>query len=161
LDGSGASPTYGAAVDVPGINSISVDPNIVSAEIKGDGGKLIGFKSRIDRMNCSVGYAQLSLDVLEVLTGQTMTTGTDNEIPFDTDELPKFKLECQILDTADDVGDVHLILYVCRMTGGTFLGQSSDAFGNPTFDLTAFSPQHPTTAMGKAITHAVATNLSS
>lgn len=161
-DASGASPTFDTGVDVPGINSVSLDPNLVSAELKGDGGKLIGFKSRADRFNVSATYGKLSLDVLEVIMGQTSTAvGNDFEMNLDTDELPKFRAAFQILDTSDDVGDVHVDLYVCRLSGGTLLSQSSDSFGQPTFDLTAFSPQFETAPIGKVTFHETAENLPS
>ncbi len=156
-DTTGASPTFGTLVDVPGIAQVSLDPNIVSAELKGDGGRLIGFKSRIDRMNVSATYGQLDLDVLEVLTGETVTVATDASINIDTGELPKFRCVFQILDTSDDVGDCHVDLYICRLTGASFLSQSSDNFGQPTFNLTAFSPQEPATEIGRIIFHDVAT----
>ena len=156
-DTTAASPTFGTAVDVPGISSISLDPNIVTAEIKGDGGKIIGFKSRADRFTVSATYSKLSLPVLEVLTGQTNTAETDDWVMnLDTDELPKFRIVFQVLDTSDDVGDIHVDLYVCRMSGGSLLSQSSDNFGAPTFDLVAFSPQFATAPIGVIRTHAAA-----
>jgi len=159
-DASGASPVLGTAVDVPGISSVSLDPNIVSNEIKGDGGQIIGFKSRADRFNVSATYGKLSLDVLEVIMGQTLTaSGNDQEMNLDTDELPKFAASFQILDTSDDVGDVHVDLYVCRVSGGSLLSQVSDSFGQPTFDLTAFSPQHASTPIGKITLHENSTAL--
>jgi len=157
-DTSSASPTFGTAVDVPGINSISLDPGLVSAEVKGDGGKVLGFKSRADRYTVSATYSKLSLDVLEVIMGQTTTlNGNDQELALDTDELPKFRAVIQVLDTSSDVGDVHVDLYVCRLSGGTLLGQSADNFGQPTFDLVAFSPQFSTSPIGKLIFHETAT----
>jgi hypothetical protein len=156
-DTTAASPTFGTAVDVPGISSVSLDPNIVTAELKGDGGKLIGYKSRADRFSVSATYGHLNLDVLEVIMGQTSTAdGNDFFMNLDTDELPKFRASFQILDTSDDVGDVHVDLYVCRMSGGTLLSQSSDNFGQPTLDLVAFSPQFDTAPIGKMTFHETA-----
>jgi hypothetical protein len=159
-DATGASPTFDTAVDVPGISQVTLDPNIVSAELKGDGGKVIGFKSRADRYTLSATYGKLSLDVLEVILGQASTAvSNDFEMNLDTDELPKFRCAFQILDTSDDVGSVTVDLYVCRISGGSLLSQQSDTFGQPTLELVSFSPQNDATAIGKMTFFENATSL--
>ncbi len=45
--------TYGAAVDVPGIQEVSVEPNFISVELKGDG-KVLAKKGKVDRLNFSM-----------------------------------------------------------------------------------------------------------
>lgn len=61
-------PTYGPLVDVPGISEVGLDPNFVTAELKGDA-RVIAKKGRIDRMNFSGTYAKLDLDVQAVIFG--------------------------------------------------------------------------------------------
>jgi hypothetical protein len=108
----------------------------------------------------SATYGKLSLDVLEVIMGQTSTAdGNDFFMNLDTDELPKFRAAFQILDTSDDVGDVHVDLYVCRLSGGSLLSQTTDSFGQPTFDLTAFSPQFSTSPIGVVRFHETSEDL--
>ena len=60
--------TYGAAIDVPGIQEVSVEPNFVTAELKGDG-QVLAKKGKIDRLNFSATYSELSLAVLSVIYG--------------------------------------------------------------------------------------------
>lgn len=133
---TGGAPTYGAAVDVPGIASVSMDPNLVTAELKGDA-RIIAKKGRIDRFNFSATYGKIALDVLEVIIGGAAADGTGNAswAISGSNSLPYFKAEFRILDT--DIGDIHVVAYKCQATGGTLLDQSSDNFGQPKVDFEA------------------------
>ena len=64
-------PSYGPLVDVPGISEVGLDPNFVTAELKGDA-RVIAKKGRIDRMNFSGTYAKLDLDVQAVIFGTSV-----------------------------------------------------------------------------------------
>lgn len=138
-DSAGASPVYGAGVDVYGANEISLDPNLVTAELKGDS-RVIAKKGRIDRMNASVTYGRLSIDVLDVIAGAVVTdpsaTQARGRLLAGT-ELPYFGMVFRIADADNGIEDVLPRLYKCQITGGTFLGQSSDNFGQPSFDIEA------------------------
>jgi len=137
LSDDGASPTYGAAVDVPGIAEISMDPNLVTAELKGDGGKVIAKKGRVDRWNVSATYGKLALNVLSVLLGGDSPTDVTGEVYWDQSggvRLPYFKMEAKIEDVDEGLGDLHVILFKCQITGGTLLGSSTDEFGQPSFE---------------------------
>jgi hypothetical protein len=143
-DVAAASPTYGAGVDVPGIASVTVNPNIVSAELKGDA-RVIAVRGRTDRLSFSGTYGRLSGDVMGVIMGTTTTdTGTTpNQTAVfrmkSPASLPYFKIEFQILDVEEGLGDLRVVLYKCKLTGGTLLGTSSDNFGQPTFDADAIA----------------------
>lgn len=67
-----ALPTYGTWVDVFGINEVSLDPNLVTAELKGDG-RVIAKKGRIDRVNFSATHGRMDLDIQAILRGHTVT----------------------------------------------------------------------------------------
>lgn len=139
-DVTGASPTYGAAADVPGIADVSMDPNLVTAELKGDA-RVIAKKGRIDRLNFSATYGKLAGDVLTVILGATVTDTTDTatfrlKSPA---SLPYFKIEFKIEDLDEGIGDLHVVLYKCQVTGGTLIGSSTDNFGQPTFDAEAIA----------------------
>lgn len=130
-DALGASPTYDNAVDVPGIAEVSLDPNLVTAELKGDA-KVIAKKGRIDKFNLSATYGKIALDVLAVIIGGAVTDGTgsakwsvggDNSLPY-------FKAVFVINDAS--VGQVKVTLYKAQLTGGTLLGQQTEQFGQPT-----------------------------
>jgi hypothetical protein len=138
---TGASPTYSAAVDVPGINSVSMDPNVVSAEVKGDG-RVIARRGRVDRMTCSAQYAKVDIDVLPVILGGWTVDQTDAtfRISATTNNLPYFKAAFKITNLDVGVGDLHVTLFKCQITGGTLIGVSADNFGQPSFDFEAIAP---------------------
>ena len=138
-DDSGASPTYGAAVDVPGIAEASMDPNFITAELKGDA-RIIAKKGRIDKMTVSATYGKISLDVLNTVAGGDITE--DGEVSTDwtllgNNSLLYFKSEFKIEDVEEGLGDLHVILYKCQLTGGTLITGSTDEFGQPTLELEA------------------------
>jgi hypothetical protein len=143
-DIAGASPTYGAGVDVPGIAEVGVDPNIVSAELKGDA-RVIAQKGRTDRLSFSGTYGKLSGDVLAVILGGSITDSgtTPNQIAAyrlsSPASLPYFKIEFKIDDVEEGIGDLRVVLYKCKLTGGTLIGSSSDNFGQPSFDADAIA----------------------
>lgn len=70
-DTVGSAPTYGTMVDVPGIAEVSLDPNLVTAELKGDA-RVIAKKGRTDRLNFSATYGEFNADTLAVLLGTTV-----------------------------------------------------------------------------------------
>jgi hypothetical protein len=143
-DTAGASPTYGAGLDVPGIASVTVNPNIVSAELKGDA-RIIAVRGRTDRVSFSGTYGKLSGDVMGVILGSSTTDSgtTPNQLATfrlkSPAALPYFKIEFQIQDVEEGLGDLRVVLYKCKLTGGTLLGTSSDNFGQPTFDADAIA----------------------
>lgn len=143
-DTTGASPTYGAAVDVFGIAQITVDPNLVTAELKGDA-RVIAKKGRLDRINFSGTYGKLSLPVLTVLLSLTATSSgaTPNEIVkgrmVGGVSLPYFKVGVQLQDVDLGIAAISVIVYKCQITGGSLINTQSDQFGQPTFDAEGIS----------------------
>lgn len=136
---TGASPAYGAAVDVPGIASVEVSPNFVTAELKGDA-KVIAKKGRVDKIAFNATYGKVSLDVLSVLLGGDVTDTAETQSHWGllgANSLAYFKLAFKIDDVETGLGDVVATLYKCQLTGGTLLGGSSDNFGQPTMQLEA------------------------
>ena len=134
-----ASPTYGAAVDVYGIAEVGLDPNLVTAELKGDG-RVIAKRGKIDRLTLSATYGRLSADVLEVIIDATVTDPAADQARarlLAGTPLPYFGCAFVIEDADNGIEDVVVTLYKCQVTGGTLLGQSSDNFGQPTFTLDA------------------------
>lgn len=135
-DVAGASPTYGAAVDVPGITEVSVEPNLVTAELKGDA-TVIAKKGRTDRINFHATYGKLNMDALKVLmggvTGDTASTQSGYRLAAPA-PLGYFKVEFQVQDLDVGVGSLNVVLYKCQLTGGTLLSTSSDNFNQPSFD---------------------------
>jgi hypothetical protein len=131
---TGASPTYGAAVDVPGIAQVGLDPNFLTAELKGDA-KIIARRGRVDKVKIAATYGKLSQTVLAIIMGGTVTSGsgTSGYLLKGTNSLPYFK--CAFTITDADVGSVNVTLYKAQLTGGTLISQQTDNFGQPTMDV--------------------------
>lgn len=136
---TGASPTYGAGIDVYGIAEVGLDPTFVTAELKGDG-KVIAKKGKVDRMSLSATYGRLSGDVLDVILATTTedvsATQARTRIEAGT-SLPYFGAAFVIEDADNGIEDLVVTLYKCQITGGSILGQSTDNFGQPTMEMEA------------------------
>lgn len=136
--------TYGAAIDVPGVQEVSVEPNFVTAELKGDG-KVLAKKGKIDRLNFSATYSELALDVLATIFGGTVASAGSGSTEtatytFDGGSLPYFKVEFLVNDLESDLAELVFTLAKCQITGGTIMSGSTDNFGSPTFDAEAILP---------------------
>ena len=134
--------TYDDAVDVPGIQEVTVEANFVTAELKGDGGKVLAKKGKIDRLNFSATYSELSLEVMAVIYGGTTSTaGTGSSetasYSFNSRSLPYFKVEFLINDIESDLAEIAMVLDKCQVTGGSIMGGSTDNFSQPKFDAEA------------------------
>lgn len=134
---TGASPTYGAAVDVPGIADVSMDPNLVTAELKGDA-RIIAKKGRIDKMTMKATYGKLSLDVLNVVMQGTITDSASTSSNFavlGANSLPYFKAAFTIDDVELGLGSMHCTVWKAQITGGTLVTSKTDEFGQPTLEI--------------------------
>jgi hypothetical protein len=153
-DAVGASPVYGAAIDVPGIAQVSLEPNLTSAELKGDS-RIIAKRGRIDRFNFSATYGKLSLAVLDAILGST-TVNASGVTPNMVQSLvvaspgssPYFKLEFLIADVDAGIGSLNVKLFKCLLTGGSLFQSSSDSFGQPTLQCEAIAMNGNYTAPG-------------
>ena len=147
-DASGDATTFGSAVDVPGIQEVSLEPNFIPNELKGDGGVVLAKKGKIDRLNFSCTYSELSMEVLAVLLGQTITaagTGTSETalLPIDDTSLPYFKVGFLIDDlqtSGDSLATVLVTLQKAQLTGGSLVSGSTDTFNTPNFTAEAIKP---------------------
>lgn len=139
----GASPTYGTGVICEGIAETNLTPNLIVAELKGDGGMVISKKGRTDRWTLAFTYGRLGVDSLAVMLGGTLLdsgVGPSEVVSWTQNgpnELPSFKCEFKIASTDNGVGDLHVILYNCQVKSATFLDAKTDAFGQPKIDLEA------------------------
>ena len=133
------APTYtGTLTDIPGIASLSMEPNINANELKGDA-MVIAKKGNTDKFTFSATYGRISLDGLVIFLGGTVTdTGvTPNQTAKwsigGVNSLPYFKALAQILQA--EVSAVNITAWKSQVTGGTLLDQSTDSFGQPTIDF--------------------------
>ena len=147
-DASGSATTYSASVDVPGITEVSLEPNFITNELKGNGGVVLAKKGKIDRLNFSCTYGELSLKVLEVLLGKTVTeagtgTGETATLAMDDTSLPYFRVQFLIDDlqtSGDSLAEVIVQLQKCQLTGGSLVSGSTDTFNQPNFTAEAIKP---------------------
>lgn len=144
--------TYGSAIDVPGIQEVSVEPNFVTAELKGDG-KVLAKKGKIDRLNFSATYSELSLEVLSTIFGGSVAAAGSGSTEtatytFDGTSLPYFKVEFLVNDLESDLEELVFTLAKCQVTGGTIMSGSTDSFGSPSFDAEAILPVATGTGFG-------------
>lgn len=116
---SASALTYGSAVDVPGIQNIQLSPSFTEKGLKGDE-KIMDYYIKLDLIHWSLHSAKVSLDVLSILEGGSITSSgtTPNEVHTYTvkdSSIPKyFKLEAKANYSAGEVGDFHLRLYKCK-----------------------------------------------
>lgn len=132
---TGASPVYGAAVDVPAIFEVLLDVNLLTAELDGDA-RIVARRGRVPSMKVSATYGKLSLPVLDVIyqgTIDTATTGKSAWVFKGFNKLPYFKFEALIADT--EVGEIHLVLYKAQLTGGALFDNKYNTFGQPKMDI--------------------------
>lgn len=139
-DDSGASPTYGAGIDVPGIGQVGWNPNLVTAELKGDA-RVIARKGKVDKFPITATYGRLSMEVLVAILGGEIVDAVANaryRYRAQTN-LPPFGFAAQIQDTDSGLGCVHLLVYKAQLTGGTLMSQASDQFGQPSFQAEGYA----------------------
>ena len=148
-DLASGSTAYSAGIDVPGLQDVSLEPNFITSELKGDGGVVLAKKGKIDRLNFSCTYSELSLPVLSVLLGQSITAaGTSGTftatMKVDDSSLPYFMVAFLLADLQHSVEDepatVVVTLQKCQLTGGSLVSGSTDSFSNPTFSAEAILP---------------------
>jgi hypothetical protein len=144
-DTVGASPTYGSAIDVPGIANVSLDPNFQSAELKGDS-RVLAKRGRVDKFNFQAQYGMLSFEVLDAILGGTTHT-QDGTTPNQARHLAfaapgttaYFGLGFQIRDLDTGLGCLNVFAYKCSLTGGTLFSGQTDQFGQPSMTIEAIA----------------------
>jgi len=147
-DASGSASTWGTAIDVPGITEVSLEPNFITNELKGDGGVVLSKKGKIDRLNFSCTYGELSIDVLNVILGDTKAAAGSSDaetltMPITDATLPYFRIQFLIDDletSGDSLAEVIVQLQKCQLTGGSLVSGSTDSFNQPNFTAEAIKP---------------------
>jgi len=119
-ENSGSDPTYEATgYNVPGIQKIGLAPSYTEKGLKGDE-KILDYYINLDFIQWEFHSAKISLDVLAILEGGSITpSGTTpnqvNTYSVSTSSAPKyFKIEGKTNYSAGEVGDFHFILYKCK-----------------------------------------------
>lgn len=146
-------PTYGAAVDVPGVSEVSLDPEISNSMLRGDG-RVMDSRSTLDSLSLSFTYGKLSPDVLAVIDGGTVEVGTGTSegitryVREDGDQLPRWAFAALISEVDNPGGAAKLYGYLCTASGGSIFGASDNEHGEPSFEATVIGiPKGPTYAI--------------
>lgn len=132
---TGASPTYSASIDVPGIKTVEISGTVENKQLRGDN-TLLDSNSTLTDISVSVSHAKISLDVLDAIVGGTVTdsgTGTNEVATWDllgTDSMQYFKLEARTPANGADPtgGDVHFILWKCMIDSLPSLGHAEEDY---------------------------------
>jgi hypothetical protein len=141
-DEAGSNPTYGTALDVPGIQQVALAPQYESAQLNGDGREL-DTRSRLKAAELSFRYAKLDPAVLAVLDGGTVsTTGTGGTavtsyLRSADDRIPYFGFAAEVVEVDNPEGSAVLAVFKCRITDGSLFSGETDDYGVPEFTARA------------------------
>jgi hypothetical protein len=133
--------TVGALVDVPGARQISITPDIESKDLMGDE-LTLDTVSKVKSFTITVENAKLSLELRKILMGGTVTasgsgTSAKSTYSFVEGDVPGyFQLQAQIKSTDNIGGDLHYLVYKCKVTAAPINGTQDD-FATFTFDCKA------------------------
>ncbi len=113
-DPVGGTTTYDAPLDCPGIQSINFEPDFLEKEQKGDG-QVLDTYTKLQYITGSVKHGQISLEVLALMTGGTLSSSgssphTQKKLVLNQANLPGyFKMEgvVEYLGGDDNDGDYH------------------------------------------------------
>lgn len=134
-------PTYGTAVDVPGISEVELSEEITEAILRGDG-KVIDTRTVLESLSLSFTYGMLSPSVLAVLDGGTAETGaagTGGEgitryVRNADDLIPAWGFACLVSEVTNPGGAAKVYGYNSKINGGTLFGATDNEHGEPAFD---------------------------
>jgi hypothetical protein len=134
-DPAGGTTTYATAVDVPGIKSVTISGEINTVDLRGDH-SLLDSDSTLQNISLNFEYAKLPLDALVVMLGGTVTdTGTTpSQVAklalLGTDVLlaNTWKFEARTVSADTVGGDVHFVLYKCRLASFPEMGTAEEDY---------------------------------
>jgi hypothetical protein len=142
-DVSGGATTYGTWTDLPGVQSLQVNPNFITAELKGDA-KTLDRRAKTSGFDVNVNYALLDLTVLGILLGGTVVN-TDGlvatwELSADASTTPYVQAAFAVNDVSGGLGNIIVCLNKCNTTGGDIFNQQTDQYGVRSLTLSAIPP---------------------
>lgn len=141
-DPSGGAPTYGAAIDVPGIKVVGIGGSVNNTTLRGDNSLLDSF-SVLENVEVSMEWAKLSLDAQAIMLGGTVTDSgtTPNQLATyaraRTDKLKYFKIEAKTpVDGVDPVGGAAVLkFYKCIISGFPEGGLAEEDFQTQSVEI--------------------------
>jgi len=143
LENTGAAATYDSPIDIPGIRKIELKPDVMTKDLYGDE-ETLDYFSKVKKWEGSIEHAQISLQVLAKLFGNTWATSgsspneagtftwksTDRSLPFQIQGL------CTYIGGTDvgGGGSGNFYLYCCYATGYQVAAQTED-YATVSFDV--------------------------
>lgn len=142
-DPIGGTATYGPAIDVPGIQSVSFNPDFMEKELRGDN-KIIDQYAKVESVSGSIKHAKISMPVLAILMGgDTVDSGVSpNEKKTYTlkgsDKPSYWMLQAQIDYRGGEAvgGDYHVTFFKAKVSKFSQEYQSED-YAVVSFDFKA------------------------
>lgn len=144
-DAAGVAPTYAAAIDVPGIKSVTVGGDVTSVELRGDNAALDG-DAFLSSVSVTFEYAKLDLDQLAVLLGGTVTDAgvTPNQTATyaqtRTASFGYFSFEAVSVSADPLGGDVRIFLPKCKLSSFPEAGFEEEDYRTFEVEAAAFVP---------------------
>jgi hypothetical protein len=123
-DTSGGSTTYDNGVDVPGVQVLDITPEFINVELLGDN-TVVDIYSRTKKIKGKMSFAKMSLDILKIILGGTLTdTGEGTSAQRRTYDVKKtdipgyFKIELAVDYTgSENAGEGwHVVLPKAKLT---------------------------------------------
>ncbi|MFE0079175.1 major tail protein [[Kitasatospora] papulosa] len=144
-DPAAGTPTYGPAIDVPGIKTYEISGEIEVKTLRGDNKKL-ATNSALTNVQVAITHAKMSLDVLAAIIGGSVTdTGTTPaqktswDLTGSNANFPPFKLEGVTPPNGVDIigGDVHVVMHKLTCSAFPDLGFAEEDYRIASFTADA------------------------
>lgn len=132
-DPEGGAATFGAWLDVPGIKSVGVGGAVNTTTLRGDN-QLLDQQTIITGITLDFNYAKVSLDVLAVMTGSTVTDSgvAPNQLTrlrvLGTDAPAYWEFRARTTGTDSGIADGHLIFPKCMIAGFPDIGMAEEDY---------------------------------
>lgn len=139
--------TYGSAIDVPGIKSVTLTGEVRNVELRGDNG-LLDSDSVLASIGCTFTCAKLDLDLIAAILGGSVAdsgSGSTEVATYSrvqTDSFAYFGFLAKTPTNGGDLvgGDVWLKLPKCKLKNFPSFGFSEEDYTIPSFEVTAVQP---------------------
>jgi hypothetical protein len=144
-DPAAGTPTYGTAIDVPGIKTYEITGEIEVKTLRGDNQKLAS-NSALTNVQVAITHAKMSLDVLAAIIGGTVTDSgttpaqkTSWGLTGANAVFPAFKLEGVTPPNGIDIigGDVHVVMHKLTCSAFPDLGFAEEDYRIASFTANA------------------------
>lgn len=145
--GVGAA-TYAASIDAVGVRNISWTPTYNSKELRGDN-TVLETDVIPGVITGKLEFAKINMDVLTLLWGATVadsgsTPTQQSVLSLIGGQLPvywKIEAQCKTTDFATQPGDVHFVLYKCKIVTGPDEIMTDSDYGLQAITFKAVQPR--------------------